>query len=45
MARNTAAAEEGEEEAKDRSLNQIKIDQTRALGDFVVVSTAAGGAW
>jgi DNA polymerase-3 subunit delta' len=45
MARNTAVAEEGEEEkAKDRKpSNQIKIEQTRALGDFVHVVSHRGG--
>jgi DNA polymerase-3 subunit delta' len=45
LARNVAVAEEGEEaKAKDgKPSNQIKIDQTRALGDFVHVVSHRGG--
>jgi DNA polymerase-3 subunit delta' len=45
LARNQPAAEEGEEEkAKEgKPSNQIKIDQTRALGDFVHVVSHRGG--
>jgi DNA polymerase III subunit delta' len=45
IARTAAAAEEGEEpKAKEGRLsNQIKIDQTRALGDFVHVVSHRGG--
>src|SRR5258706_12686445 len=45
LARHQPAAEEGEEEkAKEgKASNQIKIDQTRALGDFVHVVSHRGG--
>jgi len=45
LARSAAVAEEGEEpKAKEGRLsNQIKIDQTRALGDFVHVVSHRGG--
>src|SRR5260221_8037042 len=45
LARHQPAAEEGEEEkAKEgKASNQIKIDQTRALGDFVQVASHRGG--
>jgi DNA polymerase-3 subunit delta' len=45
LARSAAVAEEGEEpKAKEGKLsNQIKIDQTRALGDFVHVVSHRGG--
>lgn len=45
MARGAAVAEEGEEEkAKDgKPSNQIKIEQTRALGDFVHLVSHRGG--
>src|SRR5436190_23513844 len=45
MARNAAVAEEGEEpKAKEgKASNQIKIEQTRALGDFVHVVSHRGG--
>jgi DNA polymerase III subunit delta' len=45
IARNVAVAEEGEEpKAKDgKPSTQIKIEQTRALGDFVYVVSHRGG--
>jgi len=45
LARNLPGTEEGEEEKpKDgKPSNQIKIDQTRALGDFVHVVSHRGG--
>ena len=45
LARNAGTQEEGEEvKAKDsKPSNQIKIDQTRALGDFVHVVSHRGG--
>ena len=45
MARNVAAPEEGDEpKAKDaKPSNQIKIEQARALGDFVHVVSHRGG--
>ncbi len=45
LARNVAVAEEGDEpKAKDaKPSNQIKIEQARALGDFVHVMSHRGG--
>lgn len=45
LARNEPAAEEGEEGKKDaKPSNQIKIEQTRALGDFVHMASHRGGS-